>query len=83
MKTDLAPTMNEYLNLCCGIPKHVNPPATNARHVPITTHEDVDVRAEVHGCRCDRWGHPCPDCVGEPHVQPGTTREFFFGKQVR
>jgi len=21
------------------------------------------------GCNCDRWGHPCPDCV-ERNVQP-------------
>jgi hypothetical protein len=21
------------------------------------------------GCNCDRWGHPCPDCV-QRNVQP-------------
>ncbi|HEY4271917.1 MAG TPA: hypothetical protein VGM65_07915 [Candidatus Udaeobacter sp.] len=23
----------------------------------------------VVGCNCDRWGHPCPNCV-EQNVQP-------------
>ncbi len=36
MKTDQVLTMNEYLDACCSIPRHVNPPAGDARHIPIT-----------------------------------------------
>ena len=61
MKTDTILTMNEYFGACCVVPKHVNPPADNARHIPITS--EVDARSEEHGCRCDRWGHP--DCLEE------------------
>jgi hypothetical protein len=61
MKTDTVLTMNEYFSACCVVPKHVNPPADNARHIPITS--EVDARSEEHGCRCDRWGHP--DCLEE------------------
>lgn len=30
----------------------------------------------IPGCTCDRWGHPCPDCV-EPKLRPRTTRPKF------
>ena len=63
MKTDTVLTMNEYFGACCIVPKHVNPPADNARHIPVTSEENIDRRNEDHGCRCDRWGHPCPDCL--------------------
>jgi hypothetical protein len=59
MKTDAVLTMNEYFATCCA--KHVNPPADNARHVPIT--DESNIRSEEHGSRCDRWGHPCPDSL--------------------
>ena len=62
MKTDVVLTMDEYLDLCCVAPKHVNPPAVDARHVPVAAEGDVDLKSEAHGCRCDRWGHPCPGC---------------------
>jgi hypothetical protein len=33
------------------------------------------------GCTCDRWGHPCPDCV-EPRPQARTTlRKFSLVKK--
>ena len=63
MKTDAVLTMDEYLDACCVIPKHVNPTAGNSRHVPITSEGDIDRRNEENGYRCDRWGHPCPDCL--------------------
>ena len=62
MKTDLVLTMDEYLNACCVAPR-VKPPAKDARHVPITTENIVDRHPKEHGCRCDRWGHPCPGCA--------------------
>jgi len=62
MKTDLVLTMDEYLNACCVAPR-VKPPAGEARHIPITEKTVVDPRPNEHGCRCDRWGHPCPGCV--------------------
>lgn len=67
MKTDLVLTMDEYLNMCCGVPKHLNPPATDARHIPITAEGDIGPKSEAHGCRCDRWGHPCLGCVESRH----------------
>ncbi len=35
MKTDTVLTMNEYFDACCGVPKHADPPADNAGHIPI------------------------------------------------
>jgi hypothetical protein len=53
MKTDLVLTMDEYLNACCVAPR-VKPPAKDARHVPITAQDNVDLHPEKRGCRCDR-----------------------------
>jgi hypothetical protein len=61
MKTDTVLTVDEYFAACCPATKHVNPPGDKARHIPITS--EVDARSEAHTCRCDRWGHPCPDCL--------------------
>jgi hypothetical protein len=66
MKTDVVLTMNEYLDQCC-VWKSVSPPASDARHVPITAENELDSGTEAHGCRCDRWGHPCPACVKSRH----------------
>jgi hypothetical protein len=63
MKTDVVLTMDEYLDQCCALLKPVNPPAREARHVSITAENDLDSGREAHGCRCDRWGHPCPGGV--------------------
>ena len=63
MKTDRILTMKECLDEWCILPTHVNPPAGDAHHVPITTQDDVDLKTAEHSCRCDRWGHPCPSCV--------------------
>jgi hypothetical protein len=67
MKADVVLTMDEYLDQCCAFPKPVSPPAREARHVPITAENDLESGTEAHGCRCDRWGHPCPGCVNSPH----------------
>ena len=50
MKTDLVLTTREYLDMCFGVPKHVNPPAKDARHIPITAEGDAEANYEVHGC---------------------------------
>jgi hypothetical protein len=63
MKTDLVLTMDEYLDQCCVVPKRVSAPGRDARHISITAEEQVDSSVEVHSYRCDRWGHPCPDCL--------------------
>lgn len=63
MKTDLVLTIDEYLDRCCVVPKRLSPPDRDARHVTITAEEQVDASVEVPGCRCDRWGHPCPGCL--------------------
>jgi hypothetical protein len=75
MKTDVVLTMDEYLNACCVAPG-VKPPAKDARHVPITTEDDAD-RPREHGCRCDRWGHPCPGCVDKRNLQASPPRHDF------
>src|SRR5204863_6385713 len=41
MKTDTVLTMNEYFDACCGVPKHADPPADNAGHIPITSEGDI------------------------------------------
>jgi hypothetical protein len=66
MKTDVVLTMNEYLNQCC-VWKSVSPPASDARQVPIIAQNDLDSGGEAHGCRCDRWGHPCSGYVESRH----------------
>jgi len=63
MKTDFVLTMDEYLDQCSALAKPVSPPARDARHVPITAENDLDSGRGAYGCRCDRWGHPCPNCV--------------------
>ena len=69
MKTDRVLTMDEFLRESCVAIRHMAPPASNARHIPITAKGDIRPKSEAHGCRCDRWGHPCPGCV-ERHLQP-------------
>jgi hypothetical protein len=63
MKTDLVLTIDEYLDECCVVPQRPSPPGRDARHVAITAEEQVDASVEAPGCRCDRWGHPCADCL--------------------
>lgn len=46
MKTDLVLTMDEYLDECGVVPHKATPPAPDARHVPITANEDVDLDQE-------------------------------------
>jgi hypothetical protein len=83
MKTDRVLTMDEYLNEICVVAKHVTPPAGDARHIPITAEDDVHSGTEAHGCRCDRWGHPCPGCL-ETALQTRTTSpDFLSAKQMR
>ena len=63
MKTDRVLTMDEFLRESCVAIRHMTPAASNARHIPIAAKNDLDSAAKPHGCRCDRWGHPCPDCL--------------------
>jgi len=76
MKTDLVLTMDEYLAMCCDIPKHVNPPTRGAHHIPITAEGDFGPNNEARACRCDRWGHPCPGCTGQNHGQRAPVQDF-------
>jgi hypothetical protein len=76
MKTDVVLTMDEYFDQCCVATKHVRPPASDARHISITGGDNLDLNAGQHGCRCDRWGHPCPGCL-EHKLQTRTTAPDF------
>jgi hypothetical protein len=76
MKTDLVLTMDEYLAMSCDTPKHVNPPGNDARHIPITDGGDVGTKNEEQGCRCDRWGHPCPRCMEHEQLQCASVQNF-------
>jgi hypothetical protein len=83
MKTDRVLTMDEYLNEICVVPKHLSPPAGDARHTPITAEDAVHSDTEAHGCRCDRWGHPCPGCLERKLQTRTTSSDFLSAKQVR
>lgn len=76
MKTDVVLTIDEYRALCCDVPKHVNPPARDARYIPITAEGDVELNTDANGCRCDRWGHPCPDCTDDKQAQCAAVQDF-------
>jgi hypothetical protein len=78
MKTDLVLTMGEYLAMYGDVPKHVNPPGKDARHIPVTA--DVKPRNEAHGCRCDRWGHPCPGYADQKQGQRATVQDLATKK---
>jgi hypothetical protein len=67
--------MQECLDEWCLVSMHVNSPAKNARHVPITMEDNVDPDPGEHSCRCDRWGHPCP---GRLERKPETHDVFRF-----
>jgi hypothetical protein len=76
MKTDLVLTTDEYLTMCCDNPKHVNPPARDAHHIPITAEHDFVSNNEPQACRCDRWGHPCPGCAEHAQEQCAPVQDF-------
>jgi hypothetical protein len=69
MKTDRVLTTDECLNEWGAVLTPVDPPACDARHVPITEGKDVHPATSARSCNCDRWGHPCPSCT-EPKIQP-------------
>ena len=77
MKTDVVLTMDEYLDQCCALAKPVSPPARDARHVAIAAENEPHSGRAAQGCRCDRWGHPCPDCVKSPSPS-GAERDGFW-----
>jgi hypothetical protein len=79
MKTDVVLTMNEYLDQCWVLPKPVSRPSSDARHVPITGEKEPDSGGEAHGCRCDRWGHPCPGCVESRYEAEQNRSSFWWG----
>ena len=43
----------------------------------LTIHDD----AATPGCTCDRWGHPCDDCVELQPQTPTTRRNFSLVKK--
>ena len=69
MKADRVLTIEECLNEWTAAPTHVNPPACDARHIPIAEENHVALQTNARGCNCDRWGHPCPDCVEKRNPQ--------------
>jgi hypothetical protein len=88
MKTDRVLTIDEYreyLDQCCVIPKpkRTSPPGCDARHIPITAEEDLHSGTEAHGCRSDRWGHPCLDCFDRKAQTRTASPDFSSAKQKR
>ena len=63
VKKDPVLTAAEFLHPSDIGPKRVRLPSREARRVPITGDQDFTSDTEMHSCRCDRWGHPCPDCL--------------------
>ena len=57
-----------------------------ARHSQPLLQDAVRTKVTLHnsgahaGCNCDRWGHPCPDCV-ERNVRPKA--ELPFSRPVK
>jgi hypothetical protein len=83
MKTDEVLTIDRYLDQCCVVPKRLSPPAPDARHISITMKRERDSHAAAHGCRCDRWGHPCPDCLERKPQTRTVSADFSSTKQRR
>lgn len=81
MKTDLVLTIGEYLALCCDVPKHVIPPASDARHIPITAESDIESNNDAHGCRRVRWGHPRPGCTDQKRGECAPVQDFANKEQ--
>jgi len=79
MKTDVVLTMDEYLDQCCIATKHVNLPAPDARHILITVGDNPGSGEGLHGCRCDRLGHPSPGCREErkPRLCPAADELYL------
>jgi len=78
MKTDMVLTMDEYLDQCSVTANHVQPPAPDARHIPITAGDESQRDTGAHACRCDRWGHPCLGRV-ESHHEAEQNAAVFDG----
>ena len=60
MKTDTCLTMDEFAAECRIATKPVKPTADNARHIPVTSEDNIARWSEQHCCRSDRWGHLLP-----------------------
>ena len=76
MKTDLVLTMDESLAMCGDVPRHVIPPARNARHIPITPEDNIEPNDEVHGSECDRWGSRDQAAPTMKHGQRAPAQDF-------
>jgi hypothetical protein len=76
MKTDRVLTMDECLNEWGAVPMRVDPPACDARHIPIAEEKGMDSRTSVRSCNCDRWGHPCRGCTDNKQGQHATVQDF-------
>ena len=83
MKTDQVLTMDEYPTELCIAPKQVSPPDGDAGHIPITAENDLPSETEAHGCRCDRWGHPCPGCLEHKPQTHTVSADFSNAKEMR
>ena len=59
MKT--ARTRDEILKAVEGAAQQLQ-----SRLVPVTGGSEPDAEGEVHICRCERGGNPCPGCVEIP-----------------
>jgi hypothetical protein len=83
MRKDLVLSVDEYLDQRCIAAKHVNPPTSEARHISITAEDNSDSGVAEYGCRCDRWGHPCPDCLERKRQLRSTLSDSLSANQMK
>ncbi len=74
MKTDRVLTMTEYLDQCCVVRRHVDPPAFHARHISISAEEEVDLGRETDARSCARRGHHHGALLGSTGVAISRSR---------
>lgn len=83
MKTDVVLTMDEFLHECRCAATNAKVPARNARRIPVEAPKDVEIEREGRGCRCDRWGHSCTECVERNAPRAGERGKLSTSQKLR
>jgi hypothetical protein len=83
MKTDRVLTMDECLNGWGMVPTRVEPAGCDARHISIAEEKHVDLKRNARSCNCDRWGHPCAECLDRKKPNESRRSDFNTGREMR